>query len=341
MFAPHLAWRDAGAGPDLRAGAAAGGDGPRRELGGLGRVPTGRRGRLTARPADRARHRHRRRPDHRRRDLPRRTRCRPGTGPPDRGPGRTAVPVRQARLLGALLLRHGAGRDRAGGWAAVGRPVPGGLDADEVTGTMVAMAATEGDPVAAQAVGELGHWLAVGLALVTDVLDPEVIVVGGGVSGAAGMFLPRRARSSPGLITGAGHRPLPRVELARFGDRAGIIGAESVGPAGTGVLTRRHAHLRLQPGAVVPAVGLAGSAARAPQPGQQQAEAAEDQQQAEHQRGVRRTVSSGGPARNTTPPTSRIRPTRSGPSGEAAAAAPAARNARRRASRSASRPAPR
>jgi glucokinase len=39
------------------------------------------------------------------------------------------------------------------------------------------------------------------------------------------MFLPLAVSEFAGLITGAGHRPVPRVELARFGDRAGIIGA--------------------------------------------------------------------------------------------------------------------
>ncbi len=100
-----------------------------------------------------------------------------------------------------------------------------GDDPDAVTGTMVAVAATEGDPVALAAMDELGHWLAAGLSLVTDVLDPEVIVIGGGVSAAAGMFLPLAVSEFAETITGAGHRPLPRVELARFGDRAGIIGA--------------------------------------------------------------------------------------------------------------------
>ncbi len=100
-----------------------------------------------------------------------------------------------------------------------------GDDPAALTGTMVAIAATEGDPAALAAMDELGRWLAQGLALVTDVLDPEVIVVGGGVASAAGMFLPLAVSEFAGLITGAGHRPVPRVELARFGDRAGIIGA--------------------------------------------------------------------------------------------------------------------
>ncbi len=100
-----------------------------------------------------------------------------------------------------------------------------GDDPAAITGTMVTIAATEKDPAALAAMDDLGDWLAMGLSLVTDVLDPEVIVVGGGVSAAAGMFLPLAVSEFAGQITGAGHRPVPRVELARFGDRAGIIGA--------------------------------------------------------------------------------------------------------------------
>ena len=65
-----------------------------------------------------------------------------------------------------------------------------GDDPAAITGTMVTIAATEKDPAALAAMDDLGDWLAMGLSLVTDVLDPEVIVVGGGVSAAAGMFLP-------------------------------------------------------------------------------------------------------------------------------------------------------
>lgn len=98
-------------------------------------------------------------------------------------------------------------------------------DPSTITGTMVSIAATEQDPAALAAMDELGRWLAAGLSLVTDVLDPETIVIGGGVSSAAGMFLPLAVSEFGSLITGAGHRPLPRIELARFGDRAAVIGA--------------------------------------------------------------------------------------------------------------------
>ena len=90
---------------------------------------------------------------------------------------------------------------------------------------MVARAAADGDPVALAAVGELAEWLAAGLALAVDVLDPELLVIGGGVSASADLFLPAVMDVLPGLVTGAGHRPLPRIAVAHFGDRAGMIGA--------------------------------------------------------------------------------------------------------------------
>lgn len=113
-------------------------------------------------------------------------------------------------------------------WQAGGHTVLEELAAGDpaaITGAMVALAAAEGDTVAMEAVTDLGRWLAAGLAVAVDVLDPEVIVIGGGVSGAAPMFLQGSREALAHLVTGGGHRPLPRVEVARFGDRASVIGA--------------------------------------------------------------------------------------------------------------------
>lgn len=94
-----------------------------------------------------------------------------------------------------------------------------------ITGTMVAAAAAEKDPVALGAMADLSRWLGVGLAMATDILDPEVIVIGGGVAAAATWYLPGAQRDLSAAMTGAGHRPEPRLVVAQFGDRAGIIGA--------------------------------------------------------------------------------------------------------------------
>jgi glucokinase len=108
------------------------------------------------------------------------------------------------------------------------------LDPATITGTRVAAAAAEGDPVALAAMADLSRWLGVGLAMATDILDPEVIVIGGGVAAAAPWYLPAAQADLSDAMTGAGHRPEPRVVVAQFGDRAGIIGAALLAGAAVG-----------------------------------------------------------------------------------------------------------
>ncbi len=112
-----------------------------------------------------------------------------------------------------------------------------GVDPSAITGTMVAGAAAQGDPVALAAMADLSRWLGVGLAMATDILDPEVIVIGGGVAAAAPWYLPAAQADLSAAMTGAGHRPEPRVVVARFGDRAGIIGAALLAGAAVGPAT--------------------------------------------------------------------------------------------------------
>lgn len=103
--------------------------------------------------------------------------------------------------------------------------------APELTGQAVAAAAAAGDPVAAAAVAELARWLGEGLALVADVYDPELVVIGGGVSGSAALFLDGAREHYAAALTGAGHRPLAQIRAAQLGCDAGIVGA--------GLLARR------------------------------------------------------------------------------------------------------
>jgi glucokinase len=99
---------------------------------------------------------------------------------------------------------------------------------ETVTGRRVAGAARDGDPVARRALAELAKWLGEGLALVADVYDPEVVVVGGGVSESAPLFLDEARQRYAAVVTGAGHRPLARIRTAQLGDDAGIVGAAAL-----------------------------------------------------------------------------------------------------------------
>jgi glucokinase len=103
--------------------------------------------------------------------------------------------------------------------------MPAAADPGRITGRRVAAAARKGDPVALRAMGELARWLGEGLALVADVFDPEVVVVGGGVSESAPMFLDEAREHHAAVVTGSGHRPLARIRAAQLGENSGIVGA--------------------------------------------------------------------------------------------------------------------
>ncbi|MFL6003498.1 MAG: ROK family protein, partial [Nocardioides sp.] len=98
-------------------------------------------------------------------------------------------------------------------------------DPDRLTGPMVSDAAEAGDLVARQAFGSVGHWLGVGLANLVAALDPNRIVVGGGVSAAGDRLLEPARMSLERSLVAAGHRAVPPVLAARLGPEAGVIGA--------------------------------------------------------------------------------------------------------------------
>ena len=97
--------------------------------------------------------------------------------------------------------------------------------AERLTGEDVAAAAADGDALALELVTDVGAWLGQGIADLAAVLDPEVVVIGGGVSKLGELVLaPARDRLERAL-PGRGFRPGPRVVSARLGAQAGIVGA--------------------------------------------------------------------------------------------------------------------
>ena len=88
---------------------------------------------------------------------------------------------------------------------------------------------------------DLARWLGVGLALVADVFDPELVVIGGGVSESAPLFLDEAREHYAALLTGAGRRPLARIRTAQLGEAAAVVGrgAARAGPGGRRFAGRR------------------------------------------------------------------------------------------------------
>jgi glucokinase len=95
---------------------------------------------------------------------------------------------------------------------------------DRLTGPMVTAAADNGDLVAREAFDSVGDWLGVGVANLVATFDPEVVVIGGGVSEAGDRLLePARTALTRSLV-GAGHRVVPPVLRATLGPEAGAVG---------------------------------------------------------------------------------------------------------------------
>ena len=92
------------------------------------------------------------------------------------------------------------------------------------TSAEVVEAARAGDERAEKALAEVGRWLGVGMANVIVVLNPERIVVGGGVADAGDLLLEPARRELRRRIRVA---PLERIEIVRaeLGYEAGSIGA--------------------------------------------------------------------------------------------------------------------
>lgn len=94
-----------------------------------------------------------------------------------------------------------------------------------LSGPALTAAAQSGDAAAAAAYDEVGWWLGRGVADVVAALDPDLVVVGGGVSAAGPLLLdPARAVLATELV-GATHRELPGLVGATLGPLAGVVGA--------------------------------------------------------------------------------------------------------------------
>jgi glucokinase len=107
-----------------------------------------------------------------------------------------------------------------------------GGDVDAIDGPMVSAAAEKGDPVARESFAELARWIGEGLGSLSALLDPDVIVVGGGVSESRWLDLDAVVRAFGTAQTGFGHRPAPRIVRAALGNDAGMIGAADLARRG-------------------------------------------------------------------------------------------------------------
>jgi glucokinase len=124
----------------------------------------------------------------------------------------------------------GSGLARLAREAAVGRRVSRVLDLangdpEAVRGEHVQLAAREGDRDALAVIDEFGRWVALGLVNLTNALDPEVFVLGGGLAAGADLYLGPIQRWFGELIYAPTLRTHPRIAFAHWNERAGAVGA--------------------------------------------------------------------------------------------------------------------
>ena len=94
----------------------------------------------------------------------------------------------------------------------------------DITPFIVAQAAEQGDGVARRIFTKMGEYLGTGLASVVNLLNPEKIIIGGGVAGSGDLLL---APLKETLMKRAMPISAEAVEIvpAKLGNRAGVIGA--------------------------------------------------------------------------------------------------------------------
>ena len=92
-------------------------------------------------------------------------------------------------------------------------------------GEDVLLRAKDGAADALGVVETFAQWVALGLVNLTNMTDPEVIVIGGGVIVSADVVMPRISRWFGKLLYSPQHRAHPRLVAAQLGEQAGAIGA--------------------------------------------------------------------------------------------------------------------
>ncbi len=93
----------------------------------------------------------------------------------------------------------------------------------DITPYIVAVAAKEGDPVARQIFRIMGEYIGMGLTSVVNLLNPEKIIIGGGVADAGDILLdPIRETIAKRAMT---IQKEVEVVPAQLGNTAGVIGA--------------------------------------------------------------------------------------------------------------------
>ena len=97
----------------------------------------------------------------------------------------------------------------------------------EISGPLVTDLAHDGDAAAIEALAVIGRWLGIGVGNLVNMLNPDVVVIGGGVIAAGELLLgPARAVVAERALSPS--REHVRIVPARFGAESGMLGAATL-----------------------------------------------------------------------------------------------------------------
>lgn len=99
---------------------------------------------------------------------------------------------------------------------------------EAIDGPAVLAAAREGDAAALAAFAEVGHWLGIGVAHAVALLDPALVLIGGGLADAGKLLLAPARAACAAHVGMPGLRGAIAIEPARLGALAGVVGAAAL-----------------------------------------------------------------------------------------------------------------
>jgi len=99
-----------------------------------------------------------------------------------------------------------------------------GGDPAMISGPLITKAARAGDSFAIDRLAEIGDWIGQGVATLAAVLDPNLVVIGGGVGEAGDLLLDPIRASFESHVTVRGYRPMLEMRQARLGNAGGMVG---------------------------------------------------------------------------------------------------------------------
>jgi glucokinase len=123
---------------------------------------------------------------------------------------------------GTAITREAVERLKCGERSSLTEVVGGDLKG--ITAEKVALAASRGDPLASDVIHQAAYYLGMGMVNLVNLLNPDIIVVGGGVADMGELLLGParklvREKAFPGLAD------VVSIVRGQLGDDAGILGA--------------------------------------------------------------------------------------------------------------------